>query len=119
MILSAELRGKGLEEIDAYLGRVLDDEETRQADAHLGHAVVESYVHTRGKGFTNLPDGYIGAVDAPLWAVIVSRAVRTAANPTDLASWSSGTVSQRPGRHGWTLAELRVLDAYRQQAGSI
>jgi hypothetical protein len=119
MILSAYLRGKALEEVDAYLGRVLDDEETRQADAHLGHAVVESYVHTRGKGFTNQADGYIGDVDAALWSAIISRAVRTAANPTDLASWSSGTVNQRPGRHGWTLAELRVLDAYRQQAGSI
>lgn len=98
-----------------YLGRTLDAQETRTAQLHLYQTANMVREYTRGAGFN--PE--FSEVATPLMAIIVSRAARSMANPTDLTSWSASGISQRPGRIDWTLAEIRVMDSYRRQAGSL
>lgn len=105
----------GVDEMATYLGRTLDTQERITASTHLFQSANMARVWTRRAGF----DDAMNFVDSPLMSIIVSRAVRSMTNPTDLSQWSAAGVSQRPGRVGWTLAEMKVLDDYRARAGSL
>lgn len=102
----AELRGRAA----ALCERDPGDPQVAEA-VELVSALARDY--TRGRGFT------AAGPCASIQAVIVTAAARLAGNPRQTPYMvTAGSVTERsgPGFVGWSLAELAVLNRYRQRA---
>lgn len=97
------------EDVNTYLGASLP---AAQVQAHINVAsdMVEGY--TRGEGFNDL-----GFPVGDVRQVILGVTVRSLTNPQSLQRQAAGSQSVTYGRfEGFTLAEQRILNRYRQMA---
>lgn len=96
-------------DVAAFLGQGDNTELVALAGQHVGIITAMARAYTRDQGFT----GTDPADD--IAAVIVTATARLVANPEQI-SQQVGSVDQRGGFSGWSLAELFVLNRYRKRA---
>lgn len=98
------------ENLLAFLGLDVDDATTARATVAL--ELARGYVagYTRDRGFTDT------VADDALGSVIVTTAARLYSNPTGITQEMAGQASvARTTFNGFTLAEMNVLDRYREK----
>lgn len=92
-----------------FLGQGDDSTLVALAGVHAEIIAAMAHAYTRGQGFAS------GVPNAEVAAVITTATARLVANPEQVAS-TVGTISERGGFSGWTLAERFVLNRYRVRA---
>ncbi len=97
-----------------FLGRPDDTALAGSAQQAIPVVTTMARAYTRGKGFDTF-----GEPEDDMDAVILSAAARLASNPSQIASDETAgpfTRSLRGSFNGWTIAELSVLNRYRDRA---
>ena len=94
-----------------YLARGTETEFVKQADLLVKEIELLARAYTWRRGW----DPATGHPSEEIGAVIVLATARLLANPEQIA-YSVGSISQNGGFKGWSLAELSVLNRYRQRS---
>lgn len=98
------------DDVVGFLGDAGLDKRMVIAHIEMARDLVEGY--TRGEGFTEAGDPY-----GDVRRVIIGVAARSVTNPLGLQREQAGTQTVAYGRfEGFTLAEQKVLNRYRQMA---
>lgn len=86
---------------------------TATATTQLATVTLLARAYTRGHGFGYVDSKHTNRLpNDEIRAVILTATARLVANPEQIA-YSVGGVGFREGFHGWSLAELQVLNRYR------
>ena len=96
------------DDLTALIGKSVNEE---QADAVIAVVTAMASSYTRGQGFTNAQP------QTDLRAVILSASVRLLRDRgVESEAMGPFQVSYRSGFEGWSVAELVVLNRYRERA---